>query len=230
MLKTRLKTVANAREKYNIFIPGSEIPIWFSSQTDDSSKSIIKMQLPPNFLNDTQFLGFAFSCLFFSDFNNKPRRGEHISYTFVIHGRNFSGEFKRDYFHLDGKSTRVTKDHLWIQYLPLNGIDFSSLVELECKETEVAFEIWGINSMVKKCGARIVYEEDLEEMDQTIYEHRGSTSSNFDDMHSNSGSNGNNNGALVKRKWLNVKAGDQRNKTLFCRLCQSYVENHRLLS
>ncbi|TYH86792.1 hypothetical protein ES332_D01G069600v1 [Gossypium tomentosum] len=247
MLKTRLKLVANARtERYYIVIPGSAIPKWFSSQTDDSSKSIIKMQLPPNFLNGTQFLGFAFSCVFFSDFNNKPRRGDHISYAFVIHGRNFSGKIRRGYFHLDGKSTRVTKDHLLIHYLPRNGIDLSSLVELECKETEVsgsstdmlkerfeievAFEIWGINSMVKKCGARIVYEEDLEEMDQTIHEHSGSTSSNFDDMHSNSGSNGNNNGALVKRKWLNAKAGDQRNKTLFCRFCQSYVVNHRLLS
>nr|KJB13380.1 hypothetical protein B456_002G071200 [Gossypium raimondii] len=188
----------------------------------------------------------SLSAVFSSDFNNKPRREEHISYTLVIHGRNFSGEFKTDSFHLDGQSTRVTKDHLWIQFLPRNGIDLSSLVELECKETEVsgsstdmlkerfeievAFEIWGINSMVKKCGARIVYEEDLEEMDQTIHEHSGSTSSNFDDMHSNSGSNGNNNGALVKRKWLNAKAGDQRNKTLFCRICQSYVVNHRLLS
>ncbi|KAG4161385.1 hypothetical protein ERO13_D01G051410v2, partial [Gossypium hirsutum] len=188
MLKTRLKLVANARtERYNIVIPGSEIPKWFSSQTDDSSKSIIKMPLPPNFLNDTQFLGFAFSCVFFSDFNNKPRRGDHISYAFVIHGRNFSGEFQTVYFHLEGKSTRVTKDHLWIHYLPRNYIDLLSLVELECKETEVsgsstdmlkerfeievAFEIWGINSMVKKCGARIVYEEDLEEMDQTIHEH-----------------------------------------------------------
>ncbi|KAG4161375.1 hypothetical protein ERO13_D01G051060v2 [Gossypium hirsutum] len=57
MLKTGLKLVANARtERYNIVIPGSEIPQWFSSQTDDFSKSIIKMQLPPNFLNDTQFL------------------------------------------------------------------------------------------------------------------------------------------------------------------------------
>ncbi|XP_040942845.1 TMV resistance protein N isoform X1 [Gossypium hirsutum] len=246
ILKTRLKLVANARtERYNIVIPGSEIPKWFSSQTDDSSKSIIKIELPPNFLNDTQFLGFAFCCLFFSDFNNKPRRVEHISYTFVIHGRNFSREFRTDYFHLEGKSTRVIEDHLWIQYLPHNDIDLLSLVELECEEIEVsgsstdmlkerfeievAFEIWGINSMVKKCRARIVYEEDLEEMDQTIHEHSGSTSSNFDDMHSNSGSNGNNNGAFVKRKWLNTKAGDQRNKTLFCDGCQSYVVNHRLL-
>ncbi|KAB2044061.1 hypothetical protein ES319_D01G063600v1, partial [Gossypium barbadense] len=188
----------------------------------------------------------AFSCVFFSDFNNKPQRGDHISYAFVIHGRKFSRGFERSYFHLSGKSTRVTKDHLLIHYLPRNGIDLSSLVELECKKTEVsgsstdmlkerfeievAFEIWGINCMVKKCGARIVYEEDLEEMDQTIHEHSGSTSSNFDDIHSNSGSNGNNNGALVKRKWLNAKAGNQRNKTLFCRICQSYVVNHRLLS
>ncbi|KAH1120914.1 hypothetical protein J1N35_004074 [Gossypium stocksii] len=200
MLKTRLKTVANARKKlYDIFIPGSEIPIWFSSQTDGSSKSITKMQLPPNFLNDTQFLGFAFCCLFFSDFNNKPRRGEHIFYTFVIHGRNFSREFKTVCFSLEGKSTRVTEDHLWIRYLPRDDVDLLSLVELECEETEVsgsstdmlkekfeievALEIEGTNSMVKKCGAQIVYEEDSEEMDQTIYVHSGSTSSNFDDIH-----------------------------------------------
>ncbi|KAB2095791.1 hypothetical protein ES319_A01G064100v1 [Gossypium barbadense] len=233
MLKTRLKTVANARTKYyDIFIPGSEIPVWFSSQTDVSSKSIIKMQLPPNFLNDTQFLGFAFCCLFFSDFNNKPWRGEHISYRTVIHGRNYSRQVESSFCHLKGNSTRVTEDHLWIHYLPCAKINLSSLVELATPlQIEVVVNIFGINSVVKKCGARIVHEKDLEEMDHTINEHSEPTSSKFDDIHSNDGSNENNIGAPVKRKWLNAKAGDQQGKiTLFCASCQSDIVNHRLLS
>ncbi|KHG24892.1 TMV resistance N [Gossypium arboreum] len=232
MLKTRLKTVANAREKYNIFIPGSEIPIWFSSQTDDSSKSIIKMQLPPNFLNDTKFLGFAFCCLFFSDFNNKPWRGEHISYRVVIHGRNYSRKVFSNFWHLEGNSTRTTEDHLWIHYFPCAIINLSSLRKLATPlQMEVVVNIFGINSVVKKCGARIVHEKDLEEMDHTINEHSEPTSSKFDDIHSNDGSNENNIGAPVKRKWLNAKAGDQQGKiTLFCESCQSDIVNHRLLS
>ncbi|TYH30146.1 hypothetical protein ES288_A01G070600v1 [Gossypium darwinii] len=233
MLKTHLKTVANARTKYyDIFIPGSEIPVWFSSQTDVSSKSIIKMQLPPNFLNDTQFLGFAFCCLFFSDFNNKPWRGEHISYRTVIHGRNYSRQVESSFCHLKGNSTRVTEDHLWIHYLPCAKINLSSLVELATPlQIEVVVNIFGINSVVKKCGARIVHEKDLEEMDHTINEHSEPTSSKFDDIHSNDGSNENNIGAPVERKWLNAKAGDQQGKiTLFCASCQSDIVNHRLLS
>ncbi|TYI42153.1 hypothetical protein ES332_A01G077700v1 [Gossypium tomentosum] len=232
MLKTHLKTAANARTKnYDIFIPGSEISKWFSSQTDDSSKSIIKMQLPPNFLNDTQFLGFAFCCLFFSDFNNKPWRGEHISCRVVIHGRNYSRQVESYFFHLKGNSTRVTEDHLWIHYMPCAIINLSSLRKFATPlQMEVVVNIFGINSVVKKCGARIVHEKDLEEMDHTINEHSEPTSSKFDDIHSNDGSNENNIGAPVKRKWLNAKAGDQRRKTRFCKFCQLDIVNHRLLS
>ncbi|KAK8368795.1 hypothetical protein V6Z11_A01G067400 [Gossypium hirsutum] len=68
-------------------------------------------------------------------------------------------------------------------------------------------------------------------MDHTINEHSEPTSSKFDDIHSNDGSNENNIGAPVKRKWLNAKAGDQQGKiTLFCASCQSDIVNHRLLS
>ncbi|KAH1120919.1 hypothetical protein J1N35_004079 [Gossypium stocksii] len=132
MLKRCIQEGAKVRTtNYHIIIPRSEIPKWFTNQTDDPSDSIIKIQLPPGFLIGRQLVGFAFCCVFFSNFDNKPRRGEHLSHASVIHGRNFYREFRRYDFHLEGKSTR------------------------------------GIHSKLKKCGAQMVYKQDLEEMDQT---------------------------------------------------------------
>ncbi|GMJ05236.1 hypothetical protein like AT5G36930 [Hibiscus trionum] len=239
MLKRHLK-VAGTRP-YSIFIPGSEIPQWFSSRTYVSSSSRIKIQLPPNFLNDSQFMGFAFCCVFFTGSGNKPWRRDHISYVSVFHGRNNSQEVGGAFYHLGRKSMGVTKDHLWLDYFPRHKMDWSSLLDLECEETEISgpsidvskerfemevvFEIYGINSMVQECGVRILYERDLEEMEDTIDEHSGSTYSNFDDIHSKDVSTGNDIGTFVKRKRLNAKAGNRRNKPQFCQNCRSYIVN-----
>ncbi|MFQ6621268.1 hypothetical protein Gotur_024020, partial [Gossypium turneri] len=218
MLKRCIQEGAKVRTtNYDIIIPGSEIPKWFTNQTDDPSDSLIKIQLPPRFLIGRQLVGFAFCCVFFSNFDNKPRRGEHISHASVIHGRNFSREFGRYDFHLEGKSTRVGEDHLWLHFMPCNQLRLFSLA-FECKgkeisefityvvkessEIEVFFKIWGIHSKLKKCGVRMVYKQDLEEMDQTGDEQQiRPASSNFSGASSNNGSTGNNISSPIERKW-----------------------------
>ncbi|XVF04214.1 hypothetical protein REPUB_Repub05bG0063100 [Reevesia pubescens] len=54
MLKKHLKAAANARRFFKMFLPGSEIPEWFSHQRDESS---IKIPLPPNFHTDSRWMG-----------------------------------------------------------------------------------------------------------------------------------------------------------------------------
>ncbi|KAK8622736.1 hypothetical protein V6N13_117639 [Hibiscus sabdariffa] len=209
MLKRSLKVVAKERTgHFSIFIPGSEIPQWFSYQTDESSNSIIKMPLPPHFLNDCQILGFAFCFVFSSNFDYDPGRLDFINFECTVHGRNFSCKVGGNRYHLEAGSRRVTEDHRWLYFMPFDEMDLTSLEELICNATEISgssidmakerfemeveFTIDNIGSKVKKCGARILYEKDFEEIDEAIDEQSRPTS----DSHSNDGSTGNNIGSL----------------------------------
>ncbi|KAE8731758.1 hypothetical protein F3Y22_tig00002655pilonHSYRG00036 [Hibiscus syriacus] len=59
MLKRRLKVSANGRtQPFDMMIPGSEIPQWFSHH---SWSQTIKIPLPLNILNDSRFLSAVFS-------------------------------------------------------------------------------------------------------------------------------------------------------------------------
>ncbi|KAE8703253.1 hypothetical protein F3Y22_tig00110472pilonHSYRG00147 [Hibiscus syriacus] len=222
VLNRSLKVVAKERTgHFSIFIPGSEVPRWFRNEMAVSSNSVTKMPLPPNFLNDGQIVGFVFCFVFSSNFDYSPGRLEFVSLECTIHGRNFSCKVGGNKFHLEAGSKRVTEDHLWLYFMPFDDLDFSSLEELICDETEISgsnidmakerfemevvFKVENIGSKEKKCGARIVYEKDLEEMDETIDEHGRSTSSNFDDSHSNDGSTGNNIGSPHEERMANCQ-------------------------
>ncbi|KAG4161390.1 hypothetical protein ERO13_D01G051550v2 [Gossypium hirsutum] len=109
--------------------------------------------------------------------------------------------------------------------------EFITYVVKESSEIEVFFKIRGIHSKQKKCGVRMVYKQDLEEMDQTGDEQQiRPASSNFSDASSNNRSTGNNISSPIERKWLNDKASLQWTKPFFCRDCQAYIGNDRLLT
>ncbi|XVE50326.1 hypothetical protein DITRI_Ditri01bG0153100 [Diplodiscus trichospermus] len=70
MLKKHLKVFANARRLFDILIPGSEIPEWFSHDQKECIGSSTKISLPPNIRNDRQWMGVALCCVFVSTFND----------------------------------------------------------------------------------------------------------------------------------------------------------------
>nr|XP_012466198.1 unnamed protein product [Gossypium raimondii] len=72
LLKKHIKAFANSREIFSIFMPGSEIPEWFSQQKSDSS---IKIPLPINLRKDSQWIGVACCCIFV---NNDASRGDEF--------------------------------------------------------------------------------------------------------------------------------------------------------
>ncbi|XVF78453.1 hypothetical protein PTKIN_Ptkin14bG0134600 [Pterospermum kingtungense] len=156
-------------------IPGStEIPKWCSHKRDESS---IKIPLPPNIRNDSQWMGVAFCCVFDSDFTDDDACGEgEIMCKAVIHGVNYreiniSGFlFGRKY-----RRARVLKDSLWLCYWSRDLLYPLSLrTNLEDQECDEIFESRIIfqstvhcNRIHKvKCGVRMVYEKDLEEMEE----------------------------------------------------------------
>ncbi|TYJ12245.1 hypothetical protein E1A91_A11G336300v1 [Gossypium mustelinum] len=184
LLKKHLKAFANSRKKFDIIMPGSEIPEWFSQQKSDSS---IKIPLP----KDSQWIGVASCCTFIN--NDASRDDEDISCSAFIYCRNseqtscdgsiFRG---RDCRQIDGSgwlvgkgfNEPIMKDHLFLRYwsrdklYPIsmedkyghcetNNLRATDCLDKKCDELEVSFtHSFQWNAKVKKCGVRIVYEKD----------------------------------------------------------------------
>ncbi|GMI65475.1 hypothetical protein like AT5G17680 [Hibiscus trionum] len=209
LLKTHLKVFANARKKICVYIPGSEIPEWFSHQRVESS---IKIQLPLNIRNDSQWMGVAFCCIFTND---DASRDEQLECRAAIHHIN-SGKVDCDGSVFRGRNPRqvdwsgwllgegynqpIMKDHLFLRYwsrdklYPVSSEDkccesetesfsTSDCSNHEWDELELSITSAACNCVkVKKCGVRIVYEKDLEEV-QLVKEQRNNQSSvDIEDM------------------------------------------------
>ncbi|XVF78231.1 hypothetical protein PTKIN_Ptkin14bG0113700 [Pterospermum kingtungense] len=185
MFKKYLKVIANSRRQFDVIIPGNEIPEWFSHQTDESS---IKIPLSSNIRNDSQWMGVAFCCFFGSDsdYEDFAWRRACLKHICFIHGRNPRELSSKEYVPAAEEdklrvryAPRLMKDHLWLCYwsremlYPLSLDDersetknLTNSEDYECDEilesTIVRFGCF----KVKKCGIRIVYEKDLDEMEE----------------------------------------------------------------
>ncbi|TYG96217.1 hypothetical protein ES288_A11G331100v1 [Gossypium darwinii] len=173
LLKKHLKVFGNSREKLDIIIPASEIPEWFSQQRGDSS---IKIDLPLEVRNDSQWKGVAFCCIFVSAGTS---RDETIMCRAVIHNRYSSQDVEWSGWALSCNEHPV-KDHIFIRYFsrdclyPISledkcgehdetkNLRTTDCLDQECYQLELSFTD-PFSVTVKKCGVRIVYERDLEE-------------------------------------------------------------------
>ncbi|MFQ6635603.1 hypothetical protein Gotur_011608, partial [Gossypium turneri] len=207
LLKKHLKAFANSRLMYDIIMPGSEIPEWISQQTSDSS---INIPLPISPQKDSQWIGVACSCIFVN--NDASRDDEYIDCGAYIYCRNseqascngsiFRG---RNYRRIDesgwGRREPIMKDHLLLRYWSRDKL-YPSLeytyddcettnlwtthcLDKKCDELEVSF--MGCVK-VKKCGVRIVYEKDFEEIKE-LQCHTTQSSPNFEHIHQHSAHN-----------------------------------------
>ncbi|KAI3788852.1 hypothetical protein L2E82_01630 [Cichorium intybus] len=137
----------------SVFLPGSRIPGWFTHQTMGDCLTI---ELPPDWCYEN-FKGIAF-CLVFTPKTRNRRKSSYnsIGYRF----KNF-----------DGTSIGVESpipDSIF-QYENI-GIKSDQMLlgyhqsEPDWKKAKkcisVSFEVYGADCMVKKCGARLVCEED----------------------------------------------------------------------
>ncbi|PPD66131.1 hypothetical protein GOBAR_DD36988 [Gossypium barbadense] len=191
----------------------SEIPKWFSQQRGGSS---IKIHLPTNIRNDSQWMGVAFCCIFVSD---DTSRDENVMCKAVIQGRNprvvdWCGL-------LVGKKSGqpIIKDHIFPRYWSPD-ILYPFSLENECSERETKnlstsdcsnqefdelemsmTSFCGPLVKVKKCGVRIVYEKDVEEMEQIKKKRSSQCFATFEDIHQLSADYGSIGSiSLVKRK------------------------------
>ncbi|MFQ6658285.1 hypothetical protein Gotur_027621, partial [Gossypium turneri] len=215
LLKKHLKAFANSRQMFDVIIPGSEIPEWFSQQRGGST---IRIPLPLNIQNDSQWIGVASCCIFVND---DASRDKFINCRAVIHCRN-SGQAGRngsvfrdtDLRRVDASSwlfgkrfnQPITKDHLFLRYwsrdklypfsledkcgeCEINNLWTIDCLDQECDELELSFTDPDVPCVkVKKCGVRMVNEKDLEDIKE-LHSHTTQCSPNLEDVHQHSAHN-----------------------------------------
>ncbi|XP_070663334.1 disease resistance-like protein DSC1 isoform X2 [Malus domestica] len=159
-----------------IVIFGSEIPKWFNNQSVGHS---LNVELPP--LSCTNWLGIAF-CLVFQF--QGPRQNVEPTYWYWIirlrSGRFVGHKIRGMLFHWNTLcNTSPVLENLWVFYLPRKYCfpreDYHQDQFLFQITTNFEFERYLIADLekvkkceVKKCGARLVYEQDLKELNQKL--------------------------------------------------------------
>ncbi|KAH1084129.1 hypothetical protein J1N35_023890 [Gossypium stocksii] len=199
--KEHLEAFANSIKRFDVIMPGIEIPEWFSQQKSNSS---IKIPLPINLRKDSQWIGVASCCIFVN--NDASSDAEVINCQTFIYCKNprlidWTGS-------LVGKRLNepIMKDHLFRRYWSRDNLYSSSLEDKygDCEtnnlwatdcldkkwdELEVSFiDPFGRSVKVKKCGVRIVYEKDLEEIKELQF-HTTQSSPNFEHIYQHSAHN-----------------------------------------
>ncbi|KAK9901855.1 hypothetical protein M0R45_001914 [Rubus argutus] len=166
-------------QRFNIVSPGSQIPWWFSNQSEGDS---LIVQLPPE--SCSRWMGIAF-CVVTADLGNPVAIGcEFLSMKCFWNGNccNFSG------FKVSGHFVRA---HLWIFYMTREDIRHTFSYYNHNK-------IWLTNT-TNKCGARLVCEQDLEELLHTTVKSLKRTHDYSDYEEGPSGSGSSNKESLFKR-------------------------------
>ncbi|TYG47821.1 hypothetical protein ES288_D11G372500v1 [Gossypium darwinii] len=205
LLKEHIKGVRYPRDWFDscifdIMMPGSEIPEWFSQQKSDKS---IKIPVP----KDSQWIGVACCCIFVN--NDASRHIEAIGCNAsIFRGRNCRPIDRRNRWVGRYLDKPIMKDHLFLRYFPRDELYLSladkygdcetnNLWTTDCldqigDELKLSFNAeFGPNCRcvkVKKCGFRIVYENDLEEIKE-LRCHTTQFSPNFEHIHQHSAHN-----------------------------------------
>ncbi|XVF70223.1 hypothetical protein PTKIN_Ptkin11bG0143200 [Pterospermum kingtungense] len=206
LIKRVLEIFHNQNSTYDVIIPGGEIPEWYSTR-DESS---IKVTLPPNIRNDSQWLGVGVCFVFVSAFNDDDDACEEeaIEYTAVIH----SGNCRQAEFRGFLSRKRLMKDHMWFHVCSREKIFSFSLDNTdeenqECTEIELTFGL--VSAEVKKCRGGIVYKKDLELLGLV----RNSISvENFDDISQDATTDHRSlvgNGSILKRKYNTLQEEEE---------------------
>ncbi|PRQ22478.1 putative toll-like receptor, P-loop containing nucleoside triphosphate hydrolase [Rosa chinensis] len=138
-------------DRFEIVIPGSQIPWLFSHQRVGSSVSV---DLTPDW-NDSKWMGYAL-CAVFEVFGS----GWELSCVLEVNGKE---EYPAPLLSTD---VQPVSDHLWLFYVS-RDISFGTEWQNSCNQLVFSFRNSG-PSMVKKCGVRLVYEQDVEEYKRLV--------------------------------------------------------------
>ncbi|XP_021819712.1 TMV resistance protein N-like [Prunus avium] len=146
----------------NIVTPGRRIPEWFKNQSVGDS---LIVELPPD--SCSTWMGFALCVVFEEDHPNPAHDLSEFHY-FTIDCS--SGEKELAYVWLE--IGHVVSDHLCVFYVSRE--DWNR----QCSQMKILFQTYYENrarpldrrncSSIKKCGLRLVHEQDVEQLNQIM--------------------------------------------------------------
>ena len=143
-------------------IPGSEIPNWFRHQNVGAS---VNLQVPSHLLLSSKFMGIAVCAVFI--FRQHHIRNLKTLYCSVkANGsRPLDVALGLDLF------VKIESYNLWLKCFPykkcLESLWKEVLDANEFTQIEVTFRPNCLGLEVTKCGARLIFEQDIEDLKQT---------------------------------------------------------------
>nr|XP_011470666.1 PREDICTED: TMV resistance protein N-like [Fragaria vesca subsp. vesca] len=160
----RLIEVTPLSYYFELAIPGSEIPVWISNQSVGDS---VTEKLDAS---NSKLIGFAVCALIVPQENPSAHRGVDPGICLISWWWKKSNRGGGLSFGL----SQIVSDHLLLVVAP--SIDY---IEDPWPEVTFDFEIYGGNNRcmkVKKCGARALYQHDMEELISIMNQSKSSIS------------------------------------------------------
>lgn len=146
--------------RYDLVVPGRKFPKWFSDQSAGAS---LTLQVPPNFYENCLAVGICaafehlpsgLGALFGSGSHDRTR---HKLLCYISHSECISFPFPENFGQVESR-------HLWLVYLRR---EFFRKYHVYDSVLQIKFKTEGTGLTVKKCGAHLVYKQDIERLSQT---------------------------------------------------------------
>ena len=158
----------------NFIIPGSEIPKWFSHQSEGTSL---------NMHGTSDFMGIAVCVVFVL------RPHDPLGLPLIVSELYSATHWLDLYCNVNGSEIlddlgigfseqfgKINSYHLWIKYFPFKGKR-----DRELSQIAVRIKAMGPGLEVTKWGARLVYEQDIEDLKQNMFGSSSCTISPLED-------------------------------------------------
>nr|XP_023920217.1 TMV resistance protein N-like [Quercus suber] len=152
-------------KRYDIIIPGSEIPKWFSHQ---SMGAEVNAKEPYSHLCN-EWMGIAVCVVFSPHPHHQIHNYNYLHCLFITNGEIGVLAGYGDFVFLS--------DHIWLLYMlpqyvarsPAWESDVNGLWECDANGfSQIGIRIETHGLKVKKCGFRMVYKKDIEDLNQTM--------------------------------------------------------------
>ena len=162
-----------SRTAVQMIIPGLEIPRWLTYQSLGNS---VNIELPPNSCS-SKWMGLAL-CASFNAISS-PSYAHEFGNPVKTFGLRAHVEVRDVYLHPPFEiffNVKFAPNHIWLLYLSRD--DWFATFNPKWIKIGVVFETYSVN--VWKCGAGLLYEQDMEEFHKTFAQCGGSSITTYE--------------------------------------------------